>query len=243
MRKILVSSASRLTDSVKSLPLRRFVTLSSACAFGVFWLVASVSARPLQSQSSSQARSSSPRQSQAKSSASATPLYAPTAKSPALTQPLTLAEAARQARAQHANEKSVRVFTNDDLSNMSGTISVVGNASNGETVLRGDAPTQATQSANGGNAQGEQYWRAKAQTIKDQIASIDRRIADEKAEVDKGGAVSFDPSTGLTQNVIIVHDRNADIKDLENQKADLEKQLDNLADACRQAGGDPGWVR
>jgi cell division protein FtsB len=53
----------------------------------------------------------------------------------------------------------------------------------------------------------------------------------------------MDPSTGLTQNVIIIHDRNAELKALQDRRQNLERQLDNLADQGRRAGADPGWFR
>ena len=45
------------------------------------------------------------------------------------------------------------------------------------------------------------------------------------------------------QSVIIIHDRNAEVKDLEDRKQGLEKQLDELADEGRKAGADSGWFR
>lgn len=252
MRKQFGLSASRWTDGGQFRHWRRLASFSGTLALGVLW--SGASGLPLQAQSASQAsaqsQSGASSQSAVKHSNSVI-ISAPAQKSTAhAAKPLTVAEASRIARAQHAAEKSAHVYTNDDLAKVSGTISVVGDASNSGAIQESDAGNQTAngggqqeQAANGGSGQGEQYWRAKAQAIKDQIAAIDRRIADEKAQIDKGGAVGFDPTAGLAQNVIIVHDRNADIKGYEDQKADLEKQLDNLADQCRQAGGDPGWVR
>ncbi len=89
----------------------------------------------------------------------------------------------------------------------------------------------------------EAYWRGRADAIKRQIADVDRQIDDKKAEIAKAGPTSFDPSAGLSQGVIIIHDRNAELKDLEDRKQSLENQLDQLADEGRKAGADSGWFR
>jgi septal ring factor EnvC (AmiA/AmiB activator) len=79
--------------------------------------------------------------------------------------------------------------------------------------------------------------------IQDQIAAVDQQIEQKKVEISKAGPASMDPSTGLTQNVIIIHDRNAELKALQDRRQNLERQLDNLADQGRRAGADPGWFR
>jgi hypothetical protein len=154
-------------------------------------------------------------------------------------QPQSLADAAR-ANAQKDKPKAKKVYTVDDLSSLHGTISVVGDKSGGSDD-RDDADGSGSSGAAGSNS--EQYWRSRAQAIKQEIADTDRQIDDVKAEIAKQGAASFDPSTGLSQGVIIVHDRNAEVKQLEDRKASLEHQLDDLADEARKAGADPGWAR
>lgn len=154
----------------------------------------------------------------------------------------SLADAAR-ANAEKPKPKPKHVYTDDDLANMGGNISVVGDSSSGRANSENSASN--AQNANGGSSESkdEAYWRGQAQQIKDQIADVDRQIEDKKAEIAKAGPASFDPSTGLSQGVIIVHDRNAELKDLEDHKQSLENQLDQLADQGRAAGADPGWFR
>jgi hypothetical protein len=185
-----------------------------------------------------------PAQTQTQSQTSSETSSQPAAQTDSGTQPQSLAEAARQANAQKDKPKAKHVYTDDNLSSIHGTISVVGAGSsrsssgNGES---GEASAAAAPAAAGNN--GEAYWRSKARAIKDQITSTDQQIADVKAEIAKSGATSFDPSSGLNQNVIIVHDRNAEVKQLEDRKRSLENQLDELADDARKAGADSGWVR
>ena len=155
----------------------------------------------------------------------------------------TLADAARR-NAQKPKPKATHVYTDDDLSNVGGTISVVGGASSSGNSADNRASDSGAQ-ANGGSsgAQDEAYWRGRADAIKSQIADVDRQIEDKKAEIAKAGPSSFDPSAGLSQGVIIIHDRNAELKELEDRKQSLENQLDQLADEGRKAGADSGWFR
>lgn len=151
----------------------------------------------------------------------------------------TLGDAARQ-NAQKAKPKPQRVYTDDDLSSIGGTISVVGDvSSSGQSADNSDM--QPSDASSG--SKDETYWRGRADALKNQISDVDRQIEDKKAEIAKAGATSFDPSAGLSQGVIIIHDRNAELKDLEDRKQSLENQLDQLADEGRKAGADSGWFR
>ncbi|MGB0034567.1 MAG: hypothetical protein WBP79_03735 [Candidatus Acidiferrales bacterium] len=155
----------------------------------------------------------------------------------------SLAEAARKAKAQKAKSSKAKVMTNDDVSSLSGHgVSVVGDANSGSSES-GDTPNSAPSGAAQSGDNNERYWRGRAKQIMDQISATDRQIASVKAEIAKAGPTSFDPSTGLAQGVIIVHDRNAEVKQLEERKASLDKQLDDLADEGRKAGADSSWFR
>jgi hypothetical protein len=212
---------------------RQSVLFLAALVLCAVWPAAAVFGQTQQSQSKSQNSSQAPAQPAAKPPASPA--------SPA--KPQSLADAARMARAEHAKEKPAHVFTNDNMSSVHGTISVVGDSSSGVSGDSDDSADQAQEDSASSSSQQEQYWRSQANAIKYQIDAVDRQIAQVKDEISKQGAVSFDPSAGLAQGVIVVHDRNAQIKNLEDQKQNLEKRLDDLADSARKAGADPGWVR
>jgi cytoskeletal protein RodZ len=157
----------------------------------------------------------------------------------------SLADTSSKANAKTNKPKSKHVYTNDDLSGIGGGISVVGNGSSGSdsavnghlsTGPQGDGPASSSD-------KNEAYWRGRARAIRDQIAAVDQQIDKVKQEIAKSGPAAFDPTTGLTQNVIIVHDRNADLQHLQDRKQNLEKQMDELTDEGRKAGADPGWFR
>lgn len=158
-------------------------------------------------------------------------------------QPQSLAEAARQANAQKDKPKAKHVYSGDDLSSLHGTISVVGDHPSRGSGDDSNSNQESTGAASSSGNKSEAYWRDRARAIKEEIAQTDQQIADVQAEIAKQGAASFDPSSGLSQGVIIVHDRNAEVKQLEERKQGLERQLDDLADEARKAGADSGWVR
>jgi DNA repair exonuclease SbcCD ATPase subunit len=164
----------------------------------------------------------------------------------------SLGEAARKARAQKAAAAApaAKVYTDDKVARLSGRgVSVVGDGNqSGESS---DAETPDDEPNTGGAPKGnaassnseEKMWREKARAIHDQMAQIDDRISKIQEEIQKYGAVSIDPASGLRQNIIYVEDRNAQIKQLEEQKAKLQSQLESLEEEGRKAGADSGWFR
>jgi len=163
----------------------------------------------------------------------------------------SLADVARRMKAKRAKSAASKVVTDDDVSKLSGDgVSVVGDGSSGESSSGGENGYAVQGSSAGGDAggaqggdNGEKYWRGRARDIMNQIAATDQQISKLKDEIAKTGPTGVDPTTGLTQNVIIIHDRNAQLKQLEDRKASLEKQLDDLADEGRKAGADSSWFR
>jgi hypothetical protein len=164
----------------------------------------------------------------------------------------SLGEAARKARAQKvaAAAPAAKVYTDDKVARLSGRgVSVVGDGNQSGESSDSENPEgerSATGPAKGNAPSGnsdEKMWREKAQAIHDQMAQIDDRIGKIQEEIQKYGAVSIDPASGLRQNIIYVEDRNAQIKQLEEQKAKLQSQLDSLEEEGRKAGADSGWFR
>jgi hypothetical protein len=170
-------------------------------------------------------------------------------------QSASLGDAARKARAQkNDSSKPSKVFTNDDVGDLRGTISVIGTepapASKADTTAE---KTNDKKPANGADvkdakksqAQDESGWRAK-------FAAARRVLADDTKELDilqrefnlKQEQYSQDPNWAL-------HEQNnrADINKTQSQidlkKKDVEKDkqaLSDLEDALRKSGGDAGWA-
>lgn len=181
----------------------------------------------------------------------------PPAKSPAQTdaqsqdiaqpQEDSLAEAARKARAKKVKTEPAKVYTDENISGLGGHgVSVVGDGNSGEAssgeYRDSGSESNADRGAKSGESE-EDRWRSRARQLLNQIAATDSEIKKVREEIEKYGNVGFDPSTGLRQNVVYVEDRNANLKALENRKAELEKQMDELQEEGRKAGAEPSWFR
>lgn len=149
----------------------------------------------------------------------------------------SVAEAARKAKEKKAAAKH-KVLTEDDLSGLTGGVSVVGSEN---TKQPQRTPTKTKGEEDSPN--GEAYWRGKAQPILQQIADIDQAIAQLKDDIKKYGTGGIDVTTGMKEGVAYVEDRNAQIQELQKKKAKLQKELDDLEEEGRKAGAQPAWFR
>ena len=170
-------------------------------------------------------------------------------------QSASLGDAARKARAEKKDSgKPAKVFTNDNVGDLRGTISVVGNA---------PAPASATdiaaektddkKPANGadakdakkGQAQDESGWRAK-------FAAARKVLADDTKELDilqrefnlKQQQYSQDPNWAMHQQYSR-DDINKTQGQIDAKKEDIEKDkqaLSDLEDQLRKSGGEAGWA-
>ena len=142
---------------------------------------------------------------------------------------------------QKDKPKLKRVYTEEDLSGLRGNgVSVVGDAN---APARSNAPASQPSGDATKSVRDEEYWRGRASQIKEQMAAADEAIKNLQAEIKKNGATGFDAQSGLKQNVIYVDDRNARLKQLEQRRQDLDKQMDLLQEEGRKAGADSAWFR
>jgi hypothetical protein len=144
--------------------------------------------------------------------------------------------------------KAKKVYTEEDLSNMRGGVSVVGDSTSAAPNSNGTASAGAKGPAGKAGAgvmpmsgQDEKYWRGKAKEILDEVTAIDQEIAKTKDEIKKYGADGFDAASRL--GVIYVHNRASKVQQLEKRKSELEKKLDQLQEDGRKAGAAPEWFR
>jgi hypothetical protein len=158
---------------------------------------------------------------------------------PPAPKPESLAEAARKAKEKKPPTAKGKVYTEDDISGLKGPgVSVVGDPAK-KSPRR--AQPGGTDGYSGGN--NEQYWRGQAQQILAAIAQTDEQIAQKKDEIKNLGSGGFDVTTGFNRNIAYINDRNGQLKQLEQHKLDLQKQLDDLADEGRKAGAPASWFR
>lgn len=144
--------------------------------------------------------------------------------------------------------KAKKVYTEEDLSNMRGGVSVVGDSTPAvpNSNRTGSAGAKGPDGKAGAgvvpmSGQDEKYWRGKAKEILDEMTAIDHEIAKTKDEIKKYGADGFDAASRL--GVIYVDNRASKVQQLEKKKSELEKKLDQLQEDGRKAGAAPEWFR
>jgi hypothetical protein len=214
------------------------------------WILAAgvwlVGAGPTRGQSQEQAQSKSETQAQSSKDSPAKASQAGAVASQTELQPPapadSLAEAARKAKERKGKQDAPKVYTEDEMSKLSSHgVSVVGEGNGPGGNSAGDryVPDSRDQSRN----REEAYWRGRARNLLSQMAATDQQIDKVKEEIKKYGNGGFDPSTGLGKNVIYVDDRQSQLKRLEQQRANLDKQMDQLQEEGRRAGAQPSWFR
>jgi hypothetical protein len=159
----------------------------------------------------------------------------------------SLGDAARKARAQKKDSsKPAKVFTNDDVGDLKGTISVIGNdtrASGSDTAAE---KIEDKKPANGAEGKGdESSWRARFAAARKVLAADTKELDILQREFNlKQQQYSQDPNWAM-------HEQNsrADINNTQSQidikKKDVERDkqaLSDLEDALRKSGGEAGWA-
>jgi hypothetical protein len=161
---------------------------------------------------------------------------------PASQQP-SLGDAARKAREQNKGRQPAKVFSNDDLTGLAGTVSIVGTQPAAATPETAPAGTPAAPKA---EVKDEAYWRK-------QFADARKKLADDSKELDilqreynlKEQQFYSNPNVALREQNSRA-DLNKTRDDIAAKRADVEKDqqaITALDDQLRQAGGNPGWGR
>jgi hypothetical protein len=200
--------------------------------------------KPIQAQSQVQDSTRAQDQKQAKSQTQS-PQTQPQAQPSEETD--SLAEAARKAKEKKAKAEPAKVYTEEEISKLpTRGVSVVGEENSGgaggsEGMNSGGKPGGKAVAQSGKSE--ETFWRGRARQLLDQMSATDQQIEKVKEEIKKYGNGGFDPSTGLGKNVIYVDDRQSQLTRLQKQRADLDKQMDQLQEEGRKAGVPSSWFR
>jgi hypothetical protein len=148
-------------------------------------------------------------------------------------------DSSADAAAKAKGKKPKKVYGEEDLKNLSGGVSVVGDGKVGSDGSSQDSQPMTSR----GGKDNEKEWRARAQQIHTQMDATDEQIKSLKEDIKKNGASGFDAQTGRNQGVVYLDDKNARLQKLENKKKSLEQALDELQMQARKAGVDSDWVR
>jgi len=165
----------------------------------------------------------------------------------------SLAEAARKAKANKPKTETKKVYTTEDIATSHSGNSAAGEKDSG---ANGDAAGQANKAlgkagmatggggaAPSGPAKGEAYWRGRAQQLRDQMTQVDAEIAQVQDEIKKGGNAGFNVQSGLKTDTVYFEDRDTKLKRLQQKKAAIQKQIDDLEDEARKADVPSSWIR
>ncbi len=152
----------------------------------------------------------------------------------------SVAEAARKARAEKKNlPKPGKVYTDENIGDVPGHVSVVGAGAPAASAPGGDQPS-------GNGSQSEASWKAK-------FSAARKKLADDKKDLDllqreynlKQTQYYSDPNQAMRQQYSM--DELNSMKDkIDKRTEDVEKDrqaIDELEDQLRQSGGNPGWAR
>jgi hypothetical protein len=169
-----------------------------------------------------------------------TPPIGATARAQAATQTESSAPLSSQAPATSTTKpKPKKVWTNDNVSDASGTISVVGAASNRSGS---GSKSQSKSAANSSvDAKVIASLRDQLHRLEAQRDIVDRQLSDLKA-ASKGDS----KSTGGVRQDTWSYDSSSveeQIQHLQEKKKRIESAIDGLLDAARRAGIEPGQLR
>lgn len=143
--------------------------------------------------------------------------------------------------ASSTKPKSKKVWTNDNVSDASGTISVVGSPNRGSNG--GHTAKSSSQPAPTGSIDPRVVasLRDQLQRLQAQLNVVDRQYSDLKAQ-SKGESKN---AGGLQANTFNYDSSSVDeqLKHLQAKKKRIEDTIDQLMDAARKAGIEPGNLR
>jgi len=156
----------------------------------------------------------------------------------------SLGDAARKARAQKKDSaKPAKVFTNDDVGGLKGTISVVGNGSPQSGTDSAAQKSEDKKSSDSGKE--ESAWRAKFAAARRTLAADEKELDILQREFNlKQQQFYTDPTAALKEQ----HSREDLNKtqgqiDAKKQAVEKDKQaLSDLEDALHKAGGNARWA-
>lgn len=144
---------------------------------------------------------------------------------------------ATQAPAPNATKpKPKKVWTNDNLGDAGGTISVVGGPRSASKTDSNKPPAD-----KGVDPKTLRSLRDQLQRLEAQLAVVDQQLSDLK-DFGKGDSKH---AGGLSQNTWNYNSSSVDeqIQQLKDKRTKLQTTIDNLLDAARAAGIEPGQLR
>jgi prefoldin subunit 5 len=138
-----------------------------------------------------------------------------------------------------AKKKPKKVWTDDDISKVGGTISVVGDSSAPQTDHNSAPANSANTPTNEQDAQ-IKYYRDQLQPLQAQLDATEKKIEDLRSfKADNSSASGgINPNKGYTMTPVADQ-----IKQLEDQKKQIQDKIDVVIDEARKKGISSGQLR
>jgi len=162
--------------------------------------------------------------------------------SPASTPSQTSTPVTSQSAANASTKpKPKKVWTNDNVSDASGTISVVGSANSSSSGSRTPKSSSKPAAATSVDPRVVASLRDQLQRLQAQLNVVDRQYSDLKAQ-SKGESKS---AGGLQANTFNYDSSSVEeqLQHLQTKKKRIEDTIDQLMEAARKAGIEPGDLR
>ncbi len=157
--------------------------------------------------------------------------------------PDPMAEAARKARAEQKKEaKPAKVYTNDDFApppTKPTDPKATGADVDGQTKDEKELAAE-------NDPKTEVYWRKRFTKVRDKLKQAETEADVLQRELDKNEVQYYpDPQKALMQQYSRkdIDDNRAKLDAKKKEVENLKKQLSDMEDDLRKAGGDPGWAR
>jgi hypothetical protein len=168
-------------------------------------------------------------------------------QAPAPTSTTPTAEKNADAKGQPADKDSAKdkkkpkkVWTEDDISKVGGSISVVGDTSSSSSPAK--SPSQTSGASSDNSAQGNQveYYRDQIRKLQVQMDETDKKINDlRNFKADNSSASGgINPHHGYSMTPV-----PDQIKQLEDKKKQIQDKIDAVTDEARKKGIEPGQLR
>jgi hypothetical protein len=169
----------------------------------------------------------------------------PQAPAPSTTTPT--AEKTADAKGQPAEtvsakdkKKPKKVWTEDDISKVGGSISVVGDTSSSSSPAKSSSQPSGASSDNSAQGNPVEYYRDQIRKLQVEMDATEKKISDlRNFKGDNSSATGgINPNHGYSMTPI-----PDQIKQLEDKKKQIQDKIDTVADEARKKGIEPGQLR
>jgi len=160
------------------------------------------------------------------------------ASTPASTKPAPGPTPAKTTPANTEKKKPKKVWTNDEIGSVRGTISVVGDANQGDSSAAQRKP--AAPGSDDIRQKQISSYRDQIRQLQSQIDAADKRIAQLKNFKAEDSSPSGGINMGQRYNMVPVEEQ---VKQLEDKKKQLHAKIEDVENEARKNGIDSGNLR